>query len=95
MSTVSNYNNAAIPRPYTNSVSITVSRFVYFSIQANETSEIQLLPPTQIDPATDYVTLGEKEIFTFPPGIQPWESVTVIVVSGSYQLMTDGIIQTL
>lgn len=95
MSTISGYNNAAIPRPYTNSVNITVSRFVYFSIQPKTGGEIELLPPTQIDPATDYVTLAEKEVFTFPPGIQPWESVTILVVSGDYQLMTDGIITEL
>jgi hypothetical protein len=95
MGTISSYNNAAIPKPYTNSVSIKVSRFVYFSIQAKSSSEIILFPPQQDDPSTEYITLEEKEIFTFAPGIQPWEEVRILVVSGSYQLMTDGIIQTL
>ena len=95
MENPSTYNYAALPRPYTNSVSVSVARFVYFSIEALTGATVTIKPLNPINPATDFITLSAGGVFTYPPGIQPWDALIVEVSGGSYQFVTDGKIETI
>lgn len=95
MENPSTYNTAALLKPYTNNVNVKVTRFVYFSIEALTGATVTIKPVSQTDPLTDFITLSAGGVFTYPPGIQPWDALIVEVSGGSYQFVTDGTIQTI